>query len=53
MDSESFSLMLSWLRIFARHLYERLGFQQLGTIPSGFRMKDGYYVDICPFYHTL
>lgn len=27
--------------IHARHLYERLGFTQLGTIPGGFRMKDG------------
>lgn len=39
--------------IHARHLYERLGFVQLGTIPSGFRMKDGHYEDICPYYHTL
>ena len=37
----------------ARHLYERLGFTQLGTIPKGFRMKDGHYEDICPYYHTL
>jgi ribosomal protein S18 acetylase RimI-like enzyme len=37
----------------ARHLYERLGFQQLGTIPGGFRMKDGRYEDICPYYHEL
>jgi len=37
----------------ARHLYERLGFQQLGTIPKGFRMKDGHYEDICPYYHAL
>lgn len=39
--------------IHARHLYERLGFIQLGTIPKGFRMKDGYYEDICPYYRTL
>ena len=39
--------------IHARHLYERLGFVQLGTIPKGFRMKDGHYEDICPYYHTL
>ena len=37
----------------ARHLYERLGFVQLGTIPKGFRMKDGHYEDICPYYHIL
>ena len=37
----------------ARHLYERLGFVQLGVIPGGFRMKDGHYEDICPYYHVL
>ena len=37
----------------ARHLYERLGFVQLGTIPGGFRMKDGHYENICPYYHEL
>ena len=37
----------------ARHLYEKLGFVQLGTIPGGFRMPDGNYVDICPYYHEL
>lgn len=37
----------------ARHLYERLGFVQLGVIPEGFRMKDGSYEDICPYYHLL
>lgn len=37
----------------ARHLYERLGFVQLGTIPGGFLMKDGTYEDICPYYHVL
>ena len=37
----------------ARHLYERLGFTQLGTIPGGFRMKDGHYENICPYYHML
>ncbi|MCR5485048.1 MAG: GNAT family N-acetyltransferase [Clostridiales bacterium] len=36
--------------IHARHLYERCGFKQLGTIPGGFRMKDGHYEDICPYY---
>lgn len=39
--------------IHARHLYERLGFIQLGTIKGGFRMKDGHYEDICPYYHEL
>ena len=39
--------------IHARHLYERLGFVQLGTIPGGFRMKDGHYGNICPYYHVL
>ena len=37
----------------ARHLYERLGFTQLGVIPGGFRMKYGRYEDICPYYHLL
>ena len=39
--------------IHARHLYERLGFHQLGTIPDGFRMKDGSYENICPYYFDL
>lgn len=39
--------------IHARHLYERLGFQQLGTIPGGFRMKDGSYENICPYYYVI
>ena len=39
--------------IHARDLYERLGFVQLGTIPGGFRMKDGHYENICPYYRTL
>ncbi len=39
--------------IHARHLYERLGFVQLGIIPKGFRMKDGHYENICPYYHEL
>ena len=37
----------------ARRLYERLGFTQLGVIPGGFRMKDGHYENICPYYHEL
>ena len=39
--------------IHARHLYERLGFIQLGVIPGGFRLKDGRYADICPYYKAL
>lgn len=39
--------------VHARHLYERLGFRQLGIIPNGFRMKDGHYEDICPYYYEL
>lgn len=39
--------------VHARHLYERMGFTQLGTIPKGFRMKDGHYEDICPYYRAL
>ena len=37
----------------ARHLYEKLGFQPLGTIPGGFRMKDGHFENICLYFHTL
>lgn len=36
--------------VHARHLYERIGFRQLGTIPGGFRLKNGEYEDICPYY---
>lgn len=37
----------------ARKLYEKLGFVQLGTIPRGFRMKDGSFENICPYYIEL
>jgi len=37
----------------ARQLYERLGFRRLGTIPGGFRLKNGEYEDICPYYIPL
>ncbi|MCQ2418044.1 MAG: GNAT family N-acetyltransferase [Oscillospiraceae bacterium] len=37
----------------ARHLYERLGFRQLGIIEGGFRNIAGEYVNICPYYKTL
>ena len=39
--------------IHARHLYEGLGFVQLGTIPDGFRLKNGQYANICPYYISL
>ena len=39
--------------VHARHLYERLGFVPLGVIPGGFRLPDGSYEDICPYYHEL
>lgn len=39
--------------VVARHLYEKLGFIQLGTIKGGFKMKDGHYEDICPYYHEV
>lgn len=37
----------------ARHLYQRLGFQELGVIPGGFRRKDGVYEDIHLYYFIL
>lgn len=39
--------------IHALHLYQRLGFTQLGRIPRGLRMKDGHYEDIVPHYIDL
>ncbi len=39
--------------IHARHLYERLGFVDVGIIPGGFQMKDGHYEDIHVMYKTL
>lgn len=39
--------------VYARRLYEKLGFVQLGVIPNGFRMKDGSYQNICPYYFEL
>lgn len=37
----------------ALHLYSKLGFTQLGTIPKGFLLKGGTYEDIIPHYITL
>lgn len=37
----------------AIHLYEKLGFIRLGTVPGGFRMKDERFEDIVLFYYTL
>lgn len=37
----------------ALHLYQKLGFTRLGTIPGGFLMKDGHYEDIVLHYITL
>ena len=37
----------------ARHLYKKLGFIPLGTIPEGFKMKGGHYEDICLYYYKL
>lgn len=37
----------------ARKLYEKLGFKTLGTVPGGFRLKDGSFSDICLYYIEL
>ena len=37
----------------ALHLYEKLGFTQLGVIPEGFLKKDGTYQDIIPHWRRL
>ena len=37
----------------ALHLYEKVGFTRLGTIPKGFRLPDGSFADIVPHYIEL
>ena len=37
----------------ARALYRKLGFVELGTVPGGFRRKDGSWEDLLLFYHLL
>ena len=39
--------------IAALRLYEKLGFVRLGTIPRGFRLRNGQYADIIPHYRAL
>ncbi len=39
--------------IHARHLYTRLGFEEVGRIAKGFRKKDGQFADIYVYYHAL
>ncbi len=39
--------------IHARHLYERIGFKHLGTIPGGFRLNNGKFENICLYYIEL
>lgn len=37
----------------AIHLYEKLGFERLGSIPQCFRKNDGTYEDLILFFHRL
>jgi len=37
----------------AIHLYEKIGFHRLGTVPNGFMLADGSYTDIILFYIEL
>lgn len=41
------------IRIWNEVVEEGIAFPQLGTIPGGFRMKDGHYENICPYYKEL
>ncbi len=36
-----------------RSLYEKLGFFQLGVIKRGFRLPNGKYVDLCPYWRNI
>ncbi|MBR6381709.1 MAG: GNAT family N-acetyltransferase [Lachnospiraceae bacterium] len=37
----------------AKSMYEHMGFVPLGTIPGGFRLKDGSFANICLYYLEL
>jgi len=37
----------------AVHLYEKLGFTRLGSIPACYEKKDGSYEDLILFFHPL
>lgn len=37
----------------AIHLYQKLGFQIVGTIPGGYRLKDGAYSDMHVMYYGI
>ena len=37
----------------AIRLYLDLGFQKIGRIPNGYRLKDGTFIDIFIFYHSI
>lgn len=34
-------------------LWQRLGFTRIGTVPNGFRLRDGHYVDTYILYRSL
>ena len=33
------------------HLYEKLRFRRIGTIPGGYRLRDGHCADIHIYFH--